>query len=201
MEIDHHDQINYQLPPLNTEVTIPLKYHINFWRPLDLPVINCKVKIDLKCLRNCVLIEEDDHIISISFTINSTKFYAPVVTLSINDNIKFLESIKQGFKREISCNKCRSEKTTQTNNNNLDYLIDRTFININRFFLLSFKNGYNDPTRYSFDKCYMPSVEIKDFNALIDNKPFFDQPVKCKQEAYEKLIECHEMMTIQQETY
>ena len=55
--------------------------------------------------------------------------------------------------------------------------------------VLSFKNGNNDPTRYSFDKYYMPLVEIKDFNALIDNKPFFDQPVKNKQEAYEKLIE------------
>ena len=44
------------------------------------------------------------------------------------------------------------------------------------------------PTRNSFDEYYMPLVEIKDFNALIDNKPFFDQPVKNKQ-VYEKLIE------------
>ena len=52
-----------------------------------------------------------------------------------------------------------------------------------------FKNGNNDPTRDSFDKYYMSLVEIKDFNALIDNKPFFDQPVKSKQEAFEKLID------------
>ena len=45
------------------------------------------------------------------------------------------------------------------------------------------------PTRNSFDEYYMPLVEIKDFNALINNKPFFDQPVKNKQEAYEKLNE------------
>ena len=55
--------------------------------------------------------------------------------------------------------------------------------------VLSFKNGYHDPTMKSFYKHYMPLVEIKDFNVLIDNKPFFDQPVKNKQEAYEKLIE------------
>ena len=55
--------------------------------------------------------------------------------------------------------------------------------------VLSFKNGDDDPTRFSFDKFYMPLVEIKDFNALIDKKPFFDQPIKTKQEAYEKLIE------------
>ena len=51
------------------------------------------------------------------------------------------------------------------------------------------KNGNNGSMRDSFDKYYMPFVEIKDFNALIDNKLFFDQPVKSKQEAYEKLIE------------
>ena len=74
----------------------------------------------------------------------------------------------------------------QPKNNNLDYLIDPTFRNINRMFVFSFKNG--DPTGDFCDKYYMPLVEIKDFNALIDNKPFFDQPVKNKQEAYEKLI-------------
>ena len=56
-------------------------------------------------------------------------------------------------------------------------------------FVLSFKNGEDDPSMNSFLKCYMPLVETKDFNALIDNKPFFHQAVKNKQEAYEKLIE------------
>ena len=56
-------------------------------------------------------------------------------------------------------------------------------------FVLSFKNGNDDPTRDSFDKYYMSLVEVKDFNALIDNKPFFDRYVKNKQEAYENLIE------------
>ena len=56
-------------------------------------------------------------------------------------------------------------------------------------FVLAFKNGSNDPTSDSFDKYYVPLVEIKDFNALIDKKPFFDQPVNNKQEASEKLIE------------
>ena len=40
-----------------------------------------------------------------------------------------------------------------------------------------------------FDKYYMLLVDIKDFNALIDNKAFFDQPIKHKKEAYEKLVE------------
>ena len=55
----------------------------------------------------------------------------------------------------------------------MDYMIDVTFRNINRLFVLSFKNNGNDPARDSFDKYYIPLVEIKDFNALIDNKHFF----------------------------
>ena len=97
--------------------------------------------------------------------------------------------VKKGFKRTIFWNKYRSEITAQAKSNNLDYLIDPTFININRLFVLSFKNGDNDPTRDSFKKYSMSLVEMKDFNVLIDNKPFFDQPVKKKQEVYQKLIE------------
>ena len=107
----------------------------------------------------------------------------------IYDDKIFLKNIKQGFKRTISWNKCRSEITTQIKNNNLDYLIDLIFRNFNRLFVLSCKICDADPIRNSFDEYYMPLVETKDFNGLNDNKPFFDQPVKNKHEAYEKLIE------------
>ena len=93
------------------------------------------------------------------FQITNAKLYVPVVTLSINDNIK-------------SWNKYRSEKTSQTKNNNLYYLIDPTFRKVNRLFVLSFKNSANDLTRDYFDKYYFSLEKSKDFNALIDNKPF-----------------------------
>ena len=60
---------------------------------------------------------------------------------------------------------------------------------MNRLFVFLFKKGHNYPTRDSFDKYYMPLIEIKDFNVLIDNKPFFDQAIKSKQVVYEKLVE------------
>ena len=69
------------------------------------------------------------------FQINNAKLYVPVVTFSVNDNIKFLENIKQRFKRIISWNKYRSEITTQPKNDYSDYLIDPTFRNINRLFV------------------------------------------------------------------
>ena len=77
--------------------------------------------------------------IGTGFQINNVNLYVPVVSLSTNGNIKFLENIKQRFQRTIFYYKYRSEKTTQTRNNNLDYLIDPTFRNINTLFVLSFK--------------------------------------------------------------
>ena len=123
-----------------------------------------------------------------TFLTSNVKLYVPIVTFSINDTIKFLENIEQGFKRTIFWNKYRPEITTHTKNHNLDYLVDPAFRNINRLFVFSFKNGNGDPTRHSFYKYYMSLVEIIYFNTLINSIPFFDQPVKNKQ-AYEKLIE------------
>ena len=141
-------------------------------------MVNCEVKLELSWSKECIISEiyktpevpanlnaNPPNILihvtaktSATFQMNIAKLYVPVVTLSINDNFKFLENIKQGFKRTISSNKCRSEVTTQPKSNNLDYLIDPTFRNINRSFVLSFKNGDNDLTRNSFDKYYMPLV-------------------------------------------
>ena len=91
-----------------------------------------------------------------NFSDKYARFYIPVVTLSINDNIKCLGKLKQGFKRTISWNKYRSEILTKPKESNLDYMINLIFRNINRLFVLSFKNGDDDPTRNSFDQYYMP---------------------------------------------
>ena len=79
-------------------------------------------------------------------------------------------------------------------------MTDPTFTKINIVFVFSFKNGNNDPERNPFDKHCIPLCETEHFNALIDNKPFFDQPVKNKQETCEKLVEMSRN-DIQQEAY
>ena len=115
-----------------------------------------------------------------------------IVALSENDT-KLLEQLKTRFKRTIKRNKYRSQMTIQNNNNNLNYLIDPTFTNVNRLFVLSFErfeeNNVKKDYRDSFSHYYVPKVEIKDFNVLIDGKSFFDLPVKNEEEAYEKIIE------------
>ena len=77
---------------------------------------------------------------NVTFKTRDTKLYVPVVTLSTEDDNKFLEQLKSGFKRTIKWNKYRSEMTNQTKTKNLNYLIDTTFNKVNRSFVLSFEN-------------------------------------------------------------
>ena len=142
--------------------------------------------------KNCVLIDkltreadynapidrEIDNPEYATFKITDTKLYVPVVTLSKENDIKLLDQLKSGFKRTIKWNKYRSQMTIQPQNNNLNYLIDPTFMNVNRLFVLSFPRNNNTDSRYSFSNYYVPKVRINDFNVLIDGKSFFDLSVK-----------------------
>ena len=76
--------------------------------------------------------------------------------------------------------------TNQAKANNLNYLIDPTFSKVNRLFVLSFKN---EDDRASFSKYYTSTVEIKDYNPVIERKSFFNVPIKNKKEKYEKIID------------
>ena len=100
--------------------------------------------------------------------------------------INFWSNLKKEFERTIKWNKCRLEVSNQTKNNNLNYLIDPTFIKVNRLFVLSFKNEYD---RFFCSECYTPSVEIKEVTVLIDDKNFFDTPMKNKKETNAAIIE------------
>ena len=68
--------------------------------------------------------------------------------------------------------------TAQPQNNNLNYLIDTAFTNVNILFALFFSRNNNTDSRYSYSNDYVRKVEIYDFNVLIEGKSFFDLPVK-----------------------
>ena len=106
----------------------------------------------------------------------------PVVTLSKDDEIKLLTNLKSGFKREIIWNKYRSQMTTEAIKNNLNILIDPTFTNVNRLFVLAYQNVDD---RQSYDEFYLPKVMVKDYNVIIDKLHF----LKTEEEAYEKIID------------
>ena len=108
-----------------TEIVIPLKHLSNFWRNLNIPLINCEVELILTWSKNCVLADmttrnaEGDNpaIVAPSgatFKITDTKLYVPVVTLSTENDKKLLEQLKSGFKRTVKWNKCRSQMTIQS---------------------------------------------------------------------------------------
>ena len=142
---DDDDDDNYDANKVGkneTEVVIPLKHLSNFWRSLNIPLINCEVELILTWSRNCVLADmtvANNPPTGLEFQIKDTKLYVPVVTLPKENDIKLLEQLKLGFKRTIKWNKYRSQMSVQNNNNNLNYLIDPTFTNVNRSFVLSFQ--------------------------------------------------------------
>ena len=125
----------------------------------------------------------------LTFEITDTKLNVSVVTLSKENDTKLLEQLKSGFKKTIKWNKYRSQMTDQNTNNNLNYLIDPTFTNVNRLFILPFARTILGDKRDSFSYYDLPNAEIKDFNVLIDGKSLFDLPVKNEEKAYEKIIE------------
>ena len=187
----------------DVKVVVPLKHLSNFWRQLDIPLINCEAELILTWFKNCVLIYKstreanygaDPNVYEIdnpedeSFKITDITLFVPVVTLSKENDIKLSEQIKTGFKRTIKWNKYRSQMSIQPQNNNLNYLIDPTFTNVNRLFVLSFPRNNNTDSRYSFSIYYVPKVKVNDFNILIDGKRFFDLPVKNDEEAMKKLL-------------
>ena len=102
----------------------------------------------------------------LEFQIKNKKLYVPVITLSKENDTKPLEQLKTGFRKTIKWNKHRSQMTVQPRNNNLNYLIDPTFTNVNTLFVLSFARTNPGDNRDSFSHCYVPNVEIKDFNVL-----------------------------------
>ena len=180
----------------NVELAIPLKYLGNFWRALNIPLISCEVSLELKWNKTCVVTSQQIGVnldggntaapTGATLTINNCKLYIPVVTLSKDDEIKLLTNLKSGFTREIEWNKYISQTSTEAINNNLNILIDPSFTNVNRMFVLSYQNADD---RQSFSQFYLPKVMVKDFNVIIDKLAFFDLPIKTEGEAYEKIID------------
>ena len=168
----------------DAEIIVPLKYLSNFWRTLEMPLINCEVNLILTWSSTCVLAAVGDADQAATFAITNTKLYVPVVTLSTQENTKFLQQLKSGFKRVINWNKYLSKPELLAQNPNLNHLVEPSFQGVNRLFVLAFEN---DDDRTSDDGYYLPTVEIKDYNIMINGENFFDQPIKNNKVTYENI--------------
>ena len=163
---------------------VPLKYLSNFWRTLEMPLINCEVELILDWSANWVILYTNVANQVPTFTITETKLYVPVVTLSTQDNAKLLLQLKSGFKRTISWNKYLAKPELLARNQNLNHLIEPSSQGVNRPFVLVFEN---DEHRTSNKRYYIPNVEIKDYNVMINGKNFFNQPVKNDKVSYKNI--------------
>ena len=182
----------------DVELAIPLTYLGNFWRALNIPLISWEVSLELKWNKNCVITSLERRQVdagppvvngtrtSATLAINNCNLCVSVVTLSKDHEIKLLTNLKSGFTREIIWNKYRSQMTTEAINNNLNILIDPTFTNVNRLFVLAYRNADD---RQSFPQFFLPRVMMKDYNVIVDKLAFFDLPIKTEEEAYEKIID------------
>ena len=107
----------------NVEITMPLKYLSNFWRIIEMFLINS----------DTYLLSNDTE--TITFAITDAKLYVHIITLLTQDNAKLLEQLKSGFKTTINWNKYQSKVTIQAPNPYLDYLTDPIFQGVNRLFV------------------------------------------------------------------
>ena len=168
----------------NVEIIVPLKYLSHFWRTLEMSLINCEVNLILTWSSTCVLIATGTQNQNATFAITDTKLYVPVVTLSTQENTKFFQQIISGFKRVIIWNKYLSKPELLAQNPNLNHLVEPSFQGVNRLFILAFEN---DDDRTSTDQYYLPTVEIKDYNIMINGENFFDQPTKSNKVTYDNI--------------
>ena len=165
----------------DVEIMVPLKYLSNFWRTLEMFLINCEVNLILTWSSTCVITNSTG---AGRFKIDDTKFYVPVVTLSAQENVKLLQQLNSGFKRVINWNKYLSKPELLAQNTNLNHLVEPSFQGINRFFVLAFED-YTQRTSHC--NYYLPNVEIKDYNIMINGENFFDQPTKNNKVTYENI--------------
>ena len=147
----------------DVEIMVPLKYLSNFWRKLEMPLINYEITLQLKWSRKCILVARTPANQLPEFKITDSKLCVPVVTLSTQDNVKLLKELESRF------------NLNQAQTRYLDFLIDLSFQGVNRLFILSFKD---EDGRESYTQYYLSNVEIKYYNVLIDGRKFLDQIIK-----------------------
>ena len=144
-----------------------------------MPLINCEINLILTWFTDCVI----SPAIS-KFEITDTKLYVLVVTLSIQDNPKLLEQLKFGFKRIIDWNKYQPKVSTERQNQYLHFLINSSFLGVNRLFALLFQNEIDRKVHTGY---YLPQVETNYYNVMIDGKSFFNQPVESDMRTYDNI--------------
>ena len=171
---------------INVKVAVPLKYLSNFFRSLEMPLINCKIKLNLTWKKECVLSSDD---VNAVFIINDTKMYVPVVTLSKEDNKDFIEQENKGFPRSIYWNEYKTKEINENADANVfKYInLDPSFQGVYRLFVMAYNRANGQPTRNGQQKYYLPRIDLEKYNVIIDGRNFYDNPIEINIEKYRVL--------------
>ena len=171
---------------INVKVVVPLKYLSNFFRSLEMPLINCKIKLNLTWKKECVLSTDNGNAV---FIINDTKMYVPVVTLSKEDNKDFTEQQNKGFQRSIYWNEYKTKEINENADANVfKYInLDPSFQGVNRLFVMAYNRAGGQPTRKGQQKHYLPRIDLEKYNVIIDGRNFYDNPIESDTEKYREL--------------
>ena len=182
----------------NIKLVAPMKYLSNFFRSLEMPLINCKTHLELNCKNICVMYGADayagggnDNNREATFQITSTK-YIPVVTLAIKDNENLTKQLDEGFKRSVYWNEYQSKIETETadDNNVTRFPLDVSFQGVNRLLVLAFgntENGNKKVEREIHRKFFSPRVNIINYKVLIDGRSFYDQLINDQIKKYDEI--------------
>ena len=160
-----------------------------------MPLINCKIKLNLAWKKECVLSTDDDANAANAannpvFIINNTKLYVPVVTLPKEDNKDFIEQRNKGFQRSIYWNEYKTKGQDEVANANaFKYIsLDPSFQGVNRLFVMAYDNvNTNRSTRDGRTRYYLPTIDINKYNVIIDGRNFYDNPIENDIEKYREL--------------
>ena len=178
----------------NVKTVVPLKHLSNFWRSLEMPLINCKVKLSVRWNENCILSTGGENPI---FVITDAKLYVPVVTLLAEDKAKLSKLLSRGFKRSVYWNKYKviPNKFVEIAANNeektIRELLDSSYQGVKILFVLAYNNtaDNNQVTIDSFTRYFLSSVKIENYNIEIDGRNFYDQSIKDSIKEYNEMSE------------
>ena len=170
----------------SVKVVVQLKYLSNFFRSLEMPLINCKIKLNLTWKKECVLSNQDGAAV---FIINDTKLYVLVVTLSKEDNEDFIKQQNKGFQRSIYWNEYKTkERNENADANVFKYInLDPSFQGVNRLFVMTYNRENGRPTRNGQRKYYLPRIDLEKYNVITDGRNFYDNPIESDIEKYREL--------------
>ena len=171
---------------INVKVVVPLKYLSNFFRSLEMSLINCKIKLNLTWKKECVLSTGVGEAV---FIINDTKLYVPVVTLSKEDNKDFIEKQNKGFQRSIYWNEYKTKEINENAYANVfKYInLDPSFQGVNRLFVMAYNRENGQPIRNRQQKYYLTRIDLEKYNVIIDGRNFYDNPIESDIEKYREL--------------